>query len=166
MKMQSADKLTYVYDKKGIVLIDEIETHLHLALQRIIMPLLTQVFPNIQFIVTTHSPFVLNSINNAIAFDLEHQKVLDDLTEYSYDTLAEGYFGVHTGSAYMDMQLDKLHRLLDKSEWNGVERQSIKQLVKDFEGLSEVAAPFAVGEFLQLKCHYADKLKSVQTYDK
>lgn len=161
LKMQPQGRLAHSYTKKGIVLIDEIETHLHLELQRIIMPLLTQIFPNIQFIVTTHSPFVLNSMNNAIAFDLEHQKILDDLTDYSYDALAEGYFGVSTGSSYMDMQLDKLHRLLEKESLSEADKQAIRLLTKDFEELPEVASPNIVGEFLQLKCQYADKLKNI-----
>ena len=42
----------------GVVLIDEIETHLHLSWQRLVGPWLRQHFPNIQFIVTTHSPYV------------------------------------------------------------------------------------------------------------
>ena len=58
LKMQDDNSLTRAYQKEGIVLIDEIETHLHLELQKVIMPLLTKVFPNIQFIITTHSPFV------------------------------------------------------------------------------------------------------------
>lgn len=161
LKMQPQGRLAHNYTKKGIVLIDEIETHLHLELQRIIMPLLTQIFPNIQFIVTTHSPFVLNSMNNAIAFDLEQQKILDDLTDYSYDALAEGYFGVSTGSSYMDMQLDKLHRLLEKERLSEADKQAIRLLTKDFEELPEVASPNIVGEFLQLKCQYADKLKNI-----
>lgn len=43
----------------GIVLIDEIDLHLHPAWQRQVVPKLTQVFPNIQFIVSTHSPQVI-----------------------------------------------------------------------------------------------------------
>ena len=74
LKMQDDNSLTRSYQKEGIVLIDEIETHLHLALQKVIMPLLTKVFPNIQFIITTHSPFVLSSMPNAVAYDLEHQR--------------------------------------------------------------------------------------------
>jgi predicted ATP-binding protein involved in virulence len=41
---------------KGIVLIDEIELHLHPKLQREIIPSLKDTFPNCQFIITTHSP--------------------------------------------------------------------------------------------------------------
>ena len=66
-------QITTVFDFSipGIVLIDEIETHLHLALQKKILGLLTTIFPNVQFIVSTHSPFVINSIENAIIYDLE-----------------------------------------------------------------------------------------------
>lgn len=60
-------------DVEGIVLIDEIETHLHLELQKIILPFLIELFPNIQFIVSTHSSFILNSIDNAVIFDLENK---------------------------------------------------------------------------------------------
>ena len=93
LRMQDGKNISNVYHKEGIVLIDEIETHLHLALQKIIMPFLTKTFPNIQFIVTTHSPFVLSSMSNAVAYDLEHREILSDLTEYSYESLAEGYLG-------------------------------------------------------------------------
>jgi len=36
-----------------------------------IMDILTNLFPNIQFIISTHSPFVLNSISNTTIYDLE-----------------------------------------------------------------------------------------------
>ena len=70
LKMQSNDSLVGAYNKCGVVLIDEVETHMHIELHRIVMPLLTTLFPNIQFIVTTHSPYVLNSIDSAVAYDL------------------------------------------------------------------------------------------------
>lgn len=71
LKMQQVNNLRRVYDMPGIVLIDEIETHLHLQLQKQILPILTSVFPQIQFIVTSHSPFVLNSLKNVTVFDLD-----------------------------------------------------------------------------------------------
>lgn len=81
------------YDTEGIVLIDEIETHLHISLQKKILPFLTEFFPRIQFIVTTHSPYILNSLSNAKIYDLEKCVELEDLSAYSSDDLAEGYFG-------------------------------------------------------------------------
>lgn len=50
--------------QEAVVLIDEIELHLHPALQRTVLPRLQQVFPNAQFIVSTHSPQVLSSVRS------------------------------------------------------------------------------------------------------
>lgn len=47
----------------GIVLIDEIELHLHPSWQQTVLPRLTEIFPNVQFIVTTHSPQVISSLD-------------------------------------------------------------------------------------------------------
>ena len=58
------------YGLPAIVMIDEIETHLHVELQKQILPFLTQMFPNVQFIVATHSPFVITSLENAVVYDL------------------------------------------------------------------------------------------------
>ena len=44
---------------EGIVLIDEIDLHLHPAWQRLVIPKLTEVFPNCQFLISTHSPNVI-----------------------------------------------------------------------------------------------------------
>lgn len=60
----------YEFDTEGIVLIDNIEANLHVELQKRILPFFIDLFPNIQFIVTTNSPFVLNSINDVIIYDL------------------------------------------------------------------------------------------------
>ncbi|MBR1556685.1 MAG: AAA family ATPase [Prevotella sp.] len=161
LKMQDDNSLTRSYQKEGIVLIDEIETHLHLALQKVIMPLLTKVFPNIQFVITTHSPFVLSSMPNAVAYDLEHQEVLDNLTEYSYESLAEGYFGVRTQSSYAEMQLETFKKLLAKEELSDADKVEIKQLKSDFEKITEVVSPLIVGEFRQIVIQNAEKLKSL-----
>ncbi|RPK50958.1 chromosome segregation protein [Streptomyces sp. ADI92-24] len=48
-------------DAPGVILIDEIDAHLHISWQRRIGPWLTSHFPHIQFIVTTHSPYICQS---------------------------------------------------------------------------------------------------------
>jgi predicted ATP-binding protein involved in virulence len=48
----SMDKAT------GVVLIDEIDKHLHIKIQKEVLPLLLEIFPNIQFILSSHSPFL------------------------------------------------------------------------------------------------------------
>jgi predicted ATP-binding protein involved in virulence len=55
----------------GVVLIDEIELHLHPKWQREIIPALTRTFPNCQFIVTTHSPQVISQVKPEGIYILE-----------------------------------------------------------------------------------------------
>ncbi len=161
LKMQESNTLTNKYMKEGIVLIDEIETHLHLGLQKIIMPLLTRIFPNIQFIITTHSPFVLSSVPNAVAYDLEHKKPIEDLTNYSYESLAEGYFGVRAESSDVRHRLNKMKELLVKEELTPSEKESLRIYIKDFDSIPEAVSPSFIGEYLQLKLKYVDKIKEL-----
>ena len=56
----------------GIVLVDEIELHLHPAWQKTILPRFMETFPNLQFIVTTHSPLVLAQLNALLYSDENH----------------------------------------------------------------------------------------------
>lgn len=104
------------YNCQGIVLIDELETHLHIELQKKILPFLTEFFPNIQFIVTTHSPYILNSISNAKAYDLERHIELDNLSVFSSDDLAEGYFEVDEYSDKLKKNLERYEELCSKKE--------------------------------------------------
>ena len=161
LKMQHKNQLTRAYEREGIVLVDEIETHLHLELQKVIMPLLTKIFPHIQFIVTTHSPFVLSSLSNAVAFDLEHQEIIEDLTEYSYESLAEGYFGVKTASSYMGMQLGRLEELLKKEMLSLSEKSELKDLICDFDKIPKVVSPKIIGRYLQLKNQHFAKINAL-----
>lgn len=46
-------------DVSGLVLVDEIDLHLHISFQRTVLPLILRKFPKVQFIATTHSPFFL-----------------------------------------------------------------------------------------------------------
>lgn len=161
LKMQEDNSLTRVYQKEGIVLIDEIETHLHLALQKIIMPILTEIFPNIQFIITTHSPFVLSSMPNAVAYDLEHKKPIEDLTNYSYESLAEGYFGVRAESSNVRHRLNKVKELLEKEELSASETDTLKKYISDFDNIPEAVSPSLIGEYLKLKLKYVNKIKEL-----
>lgn len=66
----------YGYDPCGFVLIDEPEAHLHPEMQRQLLPLLAGLFPNLQFIVATHSPAVAFSLPTATVFDLSTGQAL------------------------------------------------------------------------------------------
>lgn len=47
----------------GVVMIDEVDLHLHPSWQRDVVPQLTKTFPHVQFFMTTHSPYVLTNVN-------------------------------------------------------------------------------------------------------
>jgi hypothetical protein len=49
-------------DSKGVVLVDEIDLHIHPAWQRTIIPTIARTLPNLQFIFTTHSPLVVGTL--------------------------------------------------------------------------------------------------------
>lgn len=161
LKMQDDNSLTRSYQREGIVLIDEIETHLHLELQKIIMQFLTKTFPNIQFIVTTHSPFVLSSMENAVAYDLEYGHLIDDLTNYSYEVLAEGYFGVSTESSTVEMRLKRLESLLSQKVWSDSDKNEMRQLMCELDKVSEAVSPDLVGEYIKLKLNNINIIKGI-----
>jgi predicted ATP-binding protein involved in virulence len=128
------------YDLQGVVLIDEIETHLHVALQKKIMPFLCAFFPNIQFIVTTHSPFVLSSISNAVICDLERKEVVTDLSGYSYDALIESYFDTDKYSEEIKAKLRTFEFLSEKIELTEEEQDEYYTLKNYFANLPKFHA--------------------------
>lgn len=68
----------------GVVLIDEVELHLHPSWQQSVLPSLMEIFPNVQFIVTTHSPQVLTSIA------AKHIRILKNGAVQSFPDETEG----------------------------------------------------------------------------
>ena len=70
---------------KGIVLVDEVDMHLHPKWQWNIVNALEETFPNVQFILTTHSPIVISSCKN------EHLILITDDQNIVYPENAYGY---------------------------------------------------------------------------
>lgn len=109
-------------DNKGIVLIDEIDLHLHPEWQRVVLPNLSEVLPNIQFIVTTHSPLVVGSLQRQ---NIQLLEVTKDGTESrslpervhgksAGQILLSPYFGLDSTRA-PDIE-NKLEQLRSKSQ--------------------------------------------------
>jgi predicted ATP-binding protein involved in virulence len=115
---------------EGIVLIDEIETHLHVELQKNILPLLISFFPNIQFIVTTHSPFVLQSIKNSIVYDLEKQLRVEDLSGHSYESLVDTYFDTDKYSDEVKEKLKTYKKLTLNDIDNNLDGEDLREYLK------------------------------------
>ena len=139
------------YNKEGIVLIDEVETHLHIELQKKIMPFLTSFFPNIQFIVTTHSPFVINSINDAVIYDLEKQIQVEDLSGYSYEGVVEGYFNIDQYSNEAKEKLYRYKELVNKISKSEEDESEEFELRNYFKGIPQNLASEIIYEFKNIE---------------
>jgi AAA15 family ATPase/GTPase len=81
---------------EGVVFIDEIDSHLHISLQRLILPFFTESFPKVQFIVTTHSPFVLMSTRDILVYDLGKEMPYNISQVKSQNEILNDYLGVPT----------------------------------------------------------------------
>lgn len=134
----------YPLEATGIVLIDEIDLHLHPRWQRDILRQLTQVFPNIQFIVSTHSPVIvvgaaeiaqvinLNNINTDKELDQEEvaisnvgQVLLSDLFNLNY---------LH--SPEWDDKINERNTLLAKSKFTEEDNARLAKLDKEMKELT------------------------------
>lgn len=79
---------------QGIVLIDEVDKHLHIKLQKEVLPRMFKLFPNVQFIVSSHSPFMNmglaeEAIGRTQIFDLDNNGIVCEPT--SIDIYKEVY---------------------------------------------------------------------------
>lgn len=66
--------------EEAVVLVDELDLHLHPKWQRDIVPTLSKVFPRVQFIVTTHSPHVLQSMADVNLYVLRRDETNGEIT--------------------------------------------------------------------------------------
>jgi len=117
-------------DMKGIILIDEIDEHLHLSIQRKVLPLLISTFPKIQFIVTTHSPFVLGSSDKFIIFDISKNKEMPELTMYSYENIVKNVMGVDIIPDELSEKIEKIKSIISSDE---IDKNSLNELLSEIE---------------------------------
>jgi predicted ATP-binding protein involved in virulence len=124
----------------GIVLIDEIELHLHPKWQRMIIPGLVRTFPNCQFIVTTHSPQVLGEVKDGKIFRLANTEVgvtAEPVRTYGRDSnrILENEMGVPKRSLEIKNGLLDLFRLID--DGNLLKARELQTLLKEKIGFDE-----------------------------
>lgn len=158
MRMQKQTHYSFVFNLPGIVIIDEIETHLHLELQKNILPLLTTLFPNIQFIVTSHSPFILNSVENVVIYDLEnHMLVEHGLNDVPYDGIVEGYFKVDKLSNALKEKFEKYQELVAKKHLSDDELSEIAELEMYLDKTPDYLAIGIATEYKRLKLEFMNR---------
>jgi len=119
---------------KGIVLIDEIETHLHPKWQREIVSILTKVFPNIQFFIATHSPQVISAVSSNNVFicdDFDVEKVnLKTKGEDSNSLLKYIFEASERPKPYIEL-INEFDKLIE----NKADYKPIEKIIKKIEHL-------------------------------
>lgn len=139
------------YNLEGIVLIDELETHLHIELQRKILPFLTEFFPRVQFIISTHSPYILTSVSNATIFDLEKKVTFNDMSQYSIDNVAEAYFDSEDYSVELEKKFTEYKNLLEKTDPTDEERIRRAELRTELKNINGTLSARIKNEFEELE---------------
>ncbi|MBY7926305.1 ATP-binding protein [Vibrio fluvialis] len=139
------------YSQSGIIFIDEIETHLHVSLQRNILTMLRAFFPNVQFVVTTHSPFVISSVDDAFVIDMESGECFDQddgFWKYSYEALVEGFFETEKFSVILESKIEEYERLtaVEIEKLSREERKALRKLTKELENV-----PLYKNESIEMK---------------
>ncbi|MBF0191452.1 MAG: AAA family ATPase [Magnetococcales bacterium] len=117
----------------GVVLIDEIDLHLHPIWQREIIPKLVEVFPNCPFIVSTHSPQVISDVRPEAVFLLrqENDTITVSHPEDSFgqtsDRILEDLMGVSARPVEIKEKLRSLFDQISKDDLDAAQYQ-LKEL--------------------------------------
>ena len=125
---------------QGIVLIDEIELHLHPKWQQKIIRVLRKCFPNIQFIISTHSPQILGEVESKhlrILTLQESGEIKVTIPEQSYgltsSEIVEELMGGKGRSQEVKKKIDQIFKLIDQENFVKAESE-IKELQTELNG--------------------------------
>jgi hypothetical protein len=137
-------------DMHAIVLIDEIDLHLHPSLQRALIPRLRKTFPKVQWIVTSHSPLVLANFdaNEIMALDRDSYGNIRELDRqilsFTADEIYEWLIGTRPGGVEIEEELRK------SDEGVGKDQEEIASLMRVSPNTDEEAARKQVAEFKEI----------------
>lgn len=124
-------------DYPAIVLIDEVELHLHPAWQQRVLPSLLEIFPNTQFIVTTHSPQIISSIEPKHLRILSQNRVsLPSSSTYGAESqrVLEEVFGVTARYSENEAKkaLDAYFELIHKGEYESEQAKEYRSKLDEW----------------------------------
>lgn len=146
------------YNLEGLVLIDEIETHLHVELQKKIMPILMKLFPNIQFVLTSHSPFILNSTPDTVVYDLENQTLAENgLTNLPYEGIVEGYFGADLLSDELKEKFEEYRSIVHKQDLTDADWAKVAELELYLDEVPDYLAIDFAAEYNRLQLELSER---------
>ena len=105
--------ITTTSNVRGIVLIDEIDSHLHSNLQKSILPQLIKIFPKVQFIVTSHSPLFLLGMNDLFGesgFEIRELPSGKPISPESFQEFGVAYQTFRDTKTFQDDLLEEIEK--------------------------------------------------------
>lgn len=155
------------FEGMGIVIIDEIELHLHPKWQQNAILILQKSFPNLQFIISTHSPHILSTV------DMNSIKIIySDLVVRQPDYQTKGIMSSDVLELIMDTKsipdikeahdLKYLNSLIQSDQYNSDEfRELLSQSISHFgENHPEIVNINSIMKFKQLKNELKNRFRS------
>lgn len=123
MAVLNPNKKSKIAETRGVVLIDEIDMHLHPKWQWNIIDSLRSVFPNVQFIATTHAPILFASAKNVWLIDIEDQEVSYSYSHYGIDinTALKTYQETGEMIPAVQKQVGQFYNLMDAGDYKNAE---------------------------------------------
>ena len=123
-------------ESEGIVLIDEIDMHLHPKWQWRIIDALTETFPNVQFIAATHSPIIVSSCKNAniISIDEEQNiRYISDSYAFSVNEILKDMLGYYMRPAKVEDLIEEFGKRMDRISCTPFRSVNLQELLsRDF----------------------------------
>ena len=118
-----------IFKAAGLLLIDEIETHLHPKWQKKILGIIRTLFPNIQIILTTHSPFVVASMDGARIYTCVprtgYSEICDETEKYGRmpveEILMSDVFGVNPFNDQITEKIRTRKQLIENGDMKGAQ---------------------------------------------
>ncbi len=135
----------------GVVLIDELDMHLHPNWQRHVVSDLKTAFPNIQFVATTHSPFIVQSLDSSELINLDMPTDIQP-KDLSVEEVSEAIMGVDSNYGIENQQVEDLSTdYLQKLETLDISPQSQSALFSELNQLESKISDPAMRALLQMK---------------
>lgn len=104
---------------EGVVMIDEVDLHLHPKWQHDLIDKLVRTFPNVQFILTTHSPLIVSDSPNILVYSLENGNLHKTKNIYGEDanTLLNNIFDVPVRTPEVENDFNNIRRAISNQEF-------------------------------------------------
>ena len=148
MAVLNPDKKDAIAQTRGVVLIDEIDLHLHPRWQWNIVNALKSVFPNVQFIAATHSPILFAATDKLWLIDVEEDEVRYSESRCGYDanSVLEIFMGAKSKNSKTEELIHSIYVAIQNQEYKLAEER-----IEKLESITSENYPDVIMARMELK---------------